>query len=601
MADWAKLKVVDLKAELKRRDLPQHGLKAELVARLNEAKSDATPAEDDSMADADEAEPALPAEDGAPEAEVPAAPKSLPETTAEPLESKEINISIEATAESIVSTAETQPAVAEQQPLPTIDASNGEPQKRKRSATPSPSAEETAAKRARALPEQEMEQEHAISISANEDVVVPADEPAPMDVEQTPPPPTPPANEEAAQPLPTSSTPPPSPPPTAHVFEIIPSVAHENSEIDMDMDHSVAPALHPATTALYISNLMRPLRPADVQSHVRELASTVPDQAASAGDAGDDVIVQFHLDQIRTHAFVVLASVQAAARVRAQLHDRIWPDESNRKALCVDFVPPEKVNDWIAMEQGSGSAGAGRPGRSTARWEVVYDKRPDGVVEARLQQVGGLASRPGPPPPPVPFSQAGVAATDLAPPTGPRGDRDRGRDRGRDDPASPRGGNGRRDGHSRSQQNSLPQPSELDYELQRTRARPSITFQLVAPTLATRRVDNMRSFYTKDARRVLGREINRYSFEEGDSFVDRGKEVFEGIRPPHRERGGGGGRSGRGGGGGGGKFGGRGGGRGRRGGGGGDRPQGDRYLPGFSSRGGGGRRWDDDRGRDRRY
>ena len=37
MTDWAKLKVVDLKAELKNRDLPQHGLKADLVARLEEA------------------------------------------------------------------------------------------------------------------------------------------------------------------------------------------------------------------------------------------------------------------------------------------------------------------------------------------------------------------------------------------------------------------------------------------------------------------------------------------------------------------------------------------------------------------------------------
>ncbi|RSL92853.1 hypothetical protein CEP52_013591 [Fusarium oligoseptatum] len=37
MTDWAKLKVVDLKAELKRRGLQQHGLKTELVARLVEA------------------------------------------------------------------------------------------------------------------------------------------------------------------------------------------------------------------------------------------------------------------------------------------------------------------------------------------------------------------------------------------------------------------------------------------------------------------------------------------------------------------------------------------------------------------------------------
>lgn len=369
---------------------------------------------------------------------------------------------------------------------------------------------------------------------------------------------------------------------------------------EMDIDQSVAPALHPATSALYITNLMRPLRPGDVQAYVCELAAA-PGQAA----APDDVIVRFHLDQIRTHAFVVLSSTRAAARVRAQLHDRVWPNESNRKALSVDFVPPEKVADWIAIEEGDGGRGGpgGRPGRSTTRWEVIYTSGADGVVEARLQQAGApSSSRPGPPPPSGPLKQA---AADPVPPTGPRSDRERERERdGRraDSPPPP----SRHRGNDTRQQprNMPPPPSELDHELQRTRARPAISFQLVSAALADRRVANMRSFYTKDARRVLGREINRYSFEEGDGFVDRGKEVFEGIRPPHRERGGRGGR------GGGGNFGGGrgGGGRGRRGGigsgggGGGGRLQGDRYLPGFSGAGGGGgggRRWDDDRGRDR--
>ena len=57
--------------------------------------------------------------------------------------------------------------------------------------------------------------------------------------------------------------------------------------------------------------------------------------------------------------------------------------------------------------------------------------------------------------------------------------------------------------------------------------------------LAQRRIENMRRFYNPDARVTdddKRSNINRYFFENGDSFVDRGKEIFAGIRPPHRER-----------------------------------------------------------------
>lgn len=576
MSDWAKLKVVDLKAELKRRDLPQHGLKAELVARLEE--SDAAPAEapaeeEEVAAEPEQAEhqtemqteaqpeeqqvepvpapePAAEPEQAAeptppqPEQEKPAEPEPepapAPEPEAAPAETQPKDEAPAAPAPSLP----TEPSVTE-----SVDA-----QKRKRrSASPPVDEDEIARKRARAE-------------AAGEDSTAP-----PLPAVST----CGSANDGIANGLPDIQPAPPQPIPmvTSPVAKALAPPVPPTTEMDLD-DRDVAPAQHPATAALYISNLMRPLRPADVQAHIASLA------AAPGQSFADDVISTFFLDQIRTHAFVVLSSANAAARVRVALHDRVWPNESNRKPLAVDFVPPEKVAGWIDMEENRGGSGGGR---SSARWEVVYDTDADGAVSANLQPATSSISGPSgprsggggrdrdrePPSSAAPLGFSGANTTGI--PTGPRG--------GRDGPPPPSGPRGFDD---RAGPPPMPRNAgDLSPTMQQTRARPAVSYQLTSSELAKRRLDNMRSFYTRDLERNLGREINRYSFESGDAFVDRGKEIFEGIRPPHRERGG----RGRG------KFGGRGrgggGGRGRGGGGGDFRPRSDRYLPGFSGGGGG--------------
>ena len=66
-----------------------------------------------------------------------------------------------------------------------------------------------------------------------------------------------------------------------------------------------------------------------------------------------------------------------------------------------------------------------------------------------------------------------------------------------------------------------------------------IYWKPLSDDLAQRRVQNMRRYYNINARITEDdkrSDINRYFFESGDAFVDRGKEIFAGIRPPHRER-----------------------------------------------------------------
>lgn len=263
-----------------------------------------------------------------------------------------------------------------------------------------------------------------------------------------------------------------------------------------ELGRSVAPAIYPATTALYIRNFMRPLREPLVREHLVDLA------AQPGSEPDPDVLVEFYLDHIRTHAFARFQSVVAAARVRSALHDQVWPNERDRRVLWVDFIPPEKVSEWVAKERASSG---GRPS-AAVRWQVVYGQDDDGNVTATLEE-GSVA-------PAAPSSARPGAGREMGPPTGPRPDRDR-RDGPRIVGDASRG--------------------RLDGSLV-TVASPQLYYRPVSEALSKRRLENMRSYEPRSPRYINPNLINRYTFEDDYNFVDRGRENFVGIRPPHRER-----------------------------------------------------------------
>lgn len=280
-------------------------------------------------------------------------------------------------------------------------------------------------------------------------------------------------------------------------------------------DRYVSPSIHPATSALYIRDFMRPLNPASLKEHLTILATapgTTPDP---------ETIIDFYIDPIRTHAFILFKSTSAASRVRSELHDRIWPNERNRKPLWADFVPSEKVEEWIAEEQAS-SSGARSAGK---KWEVTYDINEDFTVTTTLREVGSIiapARKPSTVPPPLPApSRSGIEGA----PSGPRAQQING-------------------------QRAAPNRPDLDALFKNTAAKPVLYYQPVSREVAEKRLNHMEDATSKNySSRAPAADIHRYTFEDGDVLVDRGPEIFSGIRPPpgYRGRGGGGGGGGRGG------------------------------------------------------
>ena len=268
-------------------------------------------------------------------------------------------------------------------------------------------------------------------------------------------------------------------------------------------DRIISPAIHPATSALYIRNFMRPLQPGQLKDHLTALA-----KPANASPT-EESISDFFLDAIRTHCLVRFSNVSAASRVRSALHDRVWPDERTRKSLWVDFVPEEKLKKWIDVEQSAASS-RGQPAK---RWEVVYEKEGESIVAYLQESDGGNG-----------VVRGGVSS--LA-----REDAGRGVQGA---PSGPRGSDVRPQTRPGPNVDAGRGFKALDDLFKGTVAKPKLYWLSAPKSVVDRRLDRLA------AGRGGGRsdEMRRYTFEE-EVLVDKGPEFGYGRGGGHRGRGGG--------------------------------------------------------------
>ncbi len=274
-------------------------------------------------------------------------------------------------------------------------------------------------------------------------------------------------------------------------------------------DRAVVPATHPATSALYIRDFMRPLQPGALKDHLTMLARPPSKQKDPDAEEIESTVLEFHLDAIRTHCFAIFSSVSGAARVRNALHERVWPAERTRKPLWVDFIPEDRVKQWIDMELSAGGPGRGASGK---RWEVLYTNADDGTVVAELQEASAVPTGPrhsvGMGPNSAPMSEPLPTPEVRKEPTA-------------------------IDGKPAGMPASF---LALDQLFKSTTAKPKLYFLPVSRELADKRMVELDTWSSKRNAAPSGgsgfADSRRYTFEKGDHLVDNGPEF--GLR---RERG----------------------------------------------------------------
>lgn len=438
----------------------------------------------------------------APEEKVEAQPaEEVPEEAAEPTKDAETSMP------PLPQTSEANTGFST--PLPIEEALEDKRKRKRRSQSPVPTPEAIANKKARAQgasPDVLMEEDHEVPTQEKDTVESTEEQSAPAAKQAPSVPhkdarfrglfaPTRPAADRI------------SPPPPA-------------GDVTME-DAEVEPALHPATAALYIDGLMRPMQPQALRNHLVSLAT------APGSEPNPSVVQDFFLDSIKTHCFAGFTDLAAASRVRAALHNTIWPNERNRKILRADFIPEDQIKEWIQTEESSRNR-SGPP----VRWEVRYESTEDGM-RAILAESEGVNSRAAPP-------RTREAGFNRTPPLGPRGSATQAQ-------ADRRQSNAPLAPPSRPGQGFKP----LDEIFESTTTKPKLYYKRVARKVADKRLDQFDELLTKGSfPRRGGDEMRRITFEDDDYFVDVGPEY--GPRAMQRRQGRGG-RPGGGGGGGGGR------------------------------------------------
>lgn len=302
-----------------------------------------------------------------------------------------------------------------------------------------------------------------------------------------------------------------------------PSPTHRAESAWMHSDRNVPHALHPATRSLYLRDFKRPLQVPMLRNHLTEIAQTPSNSSA------EDPITTFHLDNIRTHALVSFDSIATAARVRSAMHQSVFPDEASRMPIWVDFIPDDEIDAWILRETSSSDR--------NRKWEVVYNDGANGVIAVH-QEVDAA----GPPRQPSAIQPRHISMSEaLSRPLAPPGPGVR-PDRASLVPAQ------KRDSYDRGlPMRSDPKPvvvptsdtgtgfKALDELFSSTTTKPKLYYKSVPTSIAEDRLEMIKDLRVTHSE--MGRSgdegMKRYSFEvyKGrEEWVDKGPEFGYGRR-----------------------------------------------------------------------